>query len=330
MNITALIRDLLFGHDCVIIPGFGGFIGNYTPARLDRSTGTFHPPVKQISFNRNLDHNDGLLIKEISAVTGVNYGDARNMAEEYASGIRKKLDRGEKVVMEDIGSFILNHEGNVQFEPLTGINYNLDSFGLESLQCIPLEGYDVKRKIPGIHPVRPKQYSLRKYVWRAAVLIPFAAAVFFVSTRTDLFRHRIETSTMNPLVSAELEHNMTALEDVRTNTIPESAIATEEKTDSETTAAESDIQPVSEPPAKTALAKTSGAYFVITGSFQSAENAGKQVSLLQAEGFNPEIVAAENGFFRVCAVTCPDLETAVIKKDSIVAKFPGAWISRKK
>ncbi len=66
MDITAFIRELLFGHDCVIVPGFGGFIGNYTPARIDKSTSTFYPPVKQISFNRNLNHNDGLLVGRIS------------------------------------------------------------------------------------------------------------------------------------------------------------------------------------------------------------------------------------------------------------------------
>ena len=66
MDITAFIRELLFGHDCVIIPGFGGFIGNYNPAHIDKNSGTFYPPVKQISFNRNLNHNDGLLVGRIS------------------------------------------------------------------------------------------------------------------------------------------------------------------------------------------------------------------------------------------------------------------------
>ena len=74
VDITAFIRELLFGHDCVIVPGFGGFIGNYTPARIDKKSGTFYPPVKQISFNRNLNHNDGLLVGRISGSSGINYG----------------------------------------------------------------------------------------------------------------------------------------------------------------------------------------------------------------------------------------------------------------
>lgn len=94
LDITAFIRELLFGHDCVIIPGFGGFIGNYTPARIDRSDNTFYPPVKQISFNRNLNHNDGLLIGRVSEAAGLNYADARNLVMEFAGDLTARLAKG--------------------------------------------------------------------------------------------------------------------------------------------------------------------------------------------------------------------------------------------
>jgi cell division protein FtsN len=68
---------------------------------------------------------------------------------------------------------------------------------------------------------------------------------------------------------------------------------------------------------------------VITGSFKSKENAVTQVNMLKNEGFAPEIVTTDNGFYRVCAVACNDLNTADIKKDSIAKKFPGTWVSKK-
>jgi hypothetical protein len=52
--------------------------------------------------------------------------------------------------------------------------------------------------------------------------------------------------------------------------------------------------------------------------------------MLKEEGFSPEIITADNGFYRVCAIRCYDLKTAVTKKDSIEKKFPGSWVSRKK
>ena len=189
MDITAFIRELLFGHDCVIVPGFGGFIGNYTPARIDKSTGTFYPPVKQISFNRNLNHNDGLLIGRISMSSKINYGDSRNLVEEFVTGLRKKLEKGEKVVFDNIGSFINNQEGNVQFEPDGNANYHLDSYGLEPFQYLPLEGYDVrKRIIRHIEKDPIKQASRRKALLRAAVIIPLLSLLVVVPLKTDIFK----------------------------------------------------------------------------------------------------------------------------------------------
>ncbi len=336
MDITAYIRELLFGHDCVIVPGFGGFIGNYTPARIDKSSGTFYPPVKQISFNRNLNHNDGLLAGRISGSAGITYGDARNMIEEFVAGIRRKLEKGEKVVFDNIGTFVNNQEGNVQFEPDRTSNYHLDSYGLESFQVLPLEGYDVRTRITrhiSKDPVR--QVSMRKILWRAAIIIPLLALIAIVPLKTDLFKTKTEATTMNPLVSAEFEQNRMAVDEgvkadvgVKSDEGAKADAGNSEASPGQITSAVESEQPVKEiavPP----VAETK-VYYLITGSFRTEENAVSQVNMLKAEGFTPEIVVAPNGFFRVCAITCSDLVTANSKKDSIAGKFPGAWISRKK
>jgi nucleoid DNA-binding protein len=320
VDITAFIRELLFGHDCVIIPGFGGLIGNYTPARIDKSSGTFYPPVKQISFNRNLNHNDGLLVGKISGSASMNYGDARSMVEEFVQDIRKRLGNGEKVVFDHIGNFMNNHEGNVQFEPDRSANYHLDSYGLESFQCLPLEGYDVRKRIARHIEKDPvKQASMRKILWRAAVIVPLLAVLVAVPLKTDLFKAKVEATNLNPLVTAEFEQNkMDVDQDVKDEAVKSAeipAVVVEETT---------------VPAAVLSVPAEENSYFVITGSFKSEENAESQVNILKKEGFTPEIVAASNGFYRVCAIACTDLNTAVFKKDSIVKKFPGAWVSRKK
>ena len=320
MDITAFIRELLFGHDCVIVPGFGGFIGNYTPAMIDKSTDTFYPPVKNISFNRNLNHNDGLLVGRISGSCKINYGDARNLVEEFVSGVRRKLEKGEKVVFDNIGSFINNHEGNVQFEPDRNTNYHLDSYGLDSFQCLPLEGYDVRKRIIRHTERDPlKQASIRKVIWRAAIIIPLLSLIVAVSLKTDLFRSKVEATTLNPLVTAEFENNKKAVDEG--NSIKLAKIDEEAEPIADKTSPTEIIVPV---------ASESNAYFVITGSFKSKDNADSQANMLKEEGFSPEIIASENGFFRVCAILCKDLNSAVNKKDSIVKKFPGTWVSRKK
>jgi len=335
VDITAFIRELLFGHDCVVVPGFGGFIGNYTPARIDKNSGTFYPPVKQISFNRNLNHNDGLLVGRISLASQINYGDARELVEEFVAGIRRKLEKGEKIVFESIGSFINNHEGNIQFEPDRSANYHLDSYGLEPFKCMPLEGYDLRKRISQHTDRDPvKQAMIRKILWRAAVIVPLLALIVAVPLKTDLFKSKVESTTMNPLVTAEFESNKKALDEVSNKTESDLNQSVKEISHPELPVIKEEVIPapiktpeVNSKPAVTSVANN---YIVITGSFKSKENADLQAGMLKGEGFDPEIVITDNGFYRVCAMACSNMKNAVAKKDSILSKFPGTWISRKK
>jgi nucleoid DNA-binding protein len=314
MDITAFIRELLFSHDCVIVPGFGGFVGNYSPARIDKSTATLYPPVKQISFNRNLNHNDGLLVGRISGTSGINYGDARNLVDEFVASIKKKLERGEKVTFDNIGIFINNHEGNVQFEPDRNVNYHLDSYGLESFQFPPLEEYDVRKSITRhINKEPVKQASIKKIMWRAAIIIPVLAIIAAIPLSRSLFRSDVETTTLNPLVTVELDDNRKAV-DEKVVIIPPAA----EITDNNSQVPEN----------LPASAEEQMHYCLITGSFKMKQNAYNLADMLRREGYDPEILDGPGGFYRVSAERCRDLNSALDRAKSISGKFPGTWVKK--
>lgn len=309
MDIKAFIRELLFVHDCVIVPGFGGFIGNFSPAHADDSSGTFYPPVKKISFNSNLNHNDGLLIGKISQATGVNYGDSRQKVEEFAKELKGRLAKGEKVVFDHIGTCVYNKENNILFEPEPNINYHAGSFGLESFQWYPAREYDVRKRVTRHISREPVRISAtRKNLWRAAVLIPVLALLIAVPLKTDRFKARVEATSLNPLVTAEFENNKKAIDEAAV-IVPDTSIPV---------ITETPAAPVDEVQ-----------YTIITGSFKSEGNALSHVEILKADGYEPEIHQASNGFFRVTAMTCNSKEAALSTRDSISKKFPGTWISKK-
>jgi hypothetical protein len=279
----------------------------------------------------------------------MNYGDSRILVEEFVSGIRKKLEKGEKIKFDNIGSFVNNHEGNIQFEPDRSVNYHLDSYGLEPFVCMPLEGYDVRKRIVRQKNMEPvPQLPTRKILWRAAVIIPLLSILVIVPLKTDIFKSKTENSTMNPLVTAEFESNKRAVDDGYSKPlITDSAkTVTPEQKDPVAELAEQKTPPVTEtstvPIAKAknekpapevivpSVSQSGKSYFIITGSFKSRKNALYQFDRLKEEGFSPEIVTTDNGFYRVCALSCDNLKTAVYKKDSIVEKFPGSWVSRNK
>lgn len=322
MDITAFIRELLFGHDCVIVPGFGGFIGNYTPARIEKISNTFFPPVKQISFNRNLNHNDGLLVGRISESAKMNYADARNLVEEFVNNLRQKLARGEKAVFENIGSFINNHEGNVQFEPDREANYHLDSYGLAPFQISPLESYNVRERVLRYRDKETlKRASVRKILWRAAVVLPLLGLVV-VSLTTDIFKNRIQRTSLNPLASMEFENNRQAVDK-------------DKSADSLLNMSKSTVtEKVSEPVLDIAVKEEKvippgtpdGVYCLIAGSFKSEANATTLIKKLEAEGYKPEIMKGPNGFLRVSAKRCSTLAEAENTKNSIAKNHSDTWV----
>ena len=84
-SVAHYISELLFLHDCVIIPDFGGFIGNRKSAQLNKTTGRLIPPSKQILFNRNLTTNDGLLINHIAQNESISQHEAKQKLEEFVN-----------------------------------------------------------------------------------------------------------------------------------------------------------------------------------------------------------------------------------------------------
>ncbi len=323
MDITPFIRELLFSHDCVIVPGFGGFIGNYVSARMDKATSVFYPPVKQISFNRNLRNNDGLLAGRISAHSGMSFNDAVNLIEEFISGVRKRIEKGEKVLFNNIGIFSVNHEGSIQFEPDRTANYNPGSFGLESFQFSRAEAYDVRKRITKhIDRDTERSHDTRTFLWRAAIIVPLVALATLIPLKTSIFKPRLETTTLTPIIKTEAEK--VSYPDIKVD----SAFTVETSGSGKVISEESpqgaqDISPIS-----SSVKLEESGYYLITGSFRLRENAYQQAELLEEEGFSPEVVMATNGFFRVSAMRCNNLSAAIEKKDSLIKRFPGTWVRK--
>ena len=81
MRLDLELHRLLFDHDCVIVPGWGGFLAQYRPARLDANRQLIHPPGKEVGFNRHLLRNDGLLTDHIAQRDGIGFASANALID---------------------------------------------------------------------------------------------------------------------------------------------------------------------------------------------------------------------------------------------------------
>lgn len=144
MAVENHIRQLLFERDCVIIPHFGGLVGNYKSSKLDRIQNKFSPPSKEISFNKNLTHNDGLLANRISVEEKISYEEANLQLKKFAEELKISLKQGKKIEFEQIGILFSDEHQNLQFEPDYAANYLVDSFGLTSFHSPAVKKAGIK------------------------------------------------------------------------------------------------------------------------------------------------------------------------------------------
>ena len=341
LDIANNIKNLLYQHDCVILPGFGGFVANYKPAEVDYNRNIFAPPSKDISFNSQLTHNDGLLISDVSYSSGLAYLDAKRIVENYIKEIKSRLENGRKVVIDELGTFLYNKEKNLQFEPDKLKNYLIDSIGLSTFEFSLLEEYDVRKKIQPKFGVAQKNINRRKVLRRSLIAIPVLAALVLVPLKTNLLKtNKLSFNPFNQ--NTEITHKPAS------PVVQEEASFTQLASEAKPEATENlnkkeDLAPGNDPEevSNEVVMETSSSvepvivqekrYDIVAGSFKNKDNATRLSTSLMKEGYNAELLEASNGFYRVLIEGSPTF--VVARKEMYKFKYshPGEnyWLLKR-
>ena len=163
------ISNLLFLHDCVIIPDFGGFICNYKSACIDETSGIITPPSKDILFNRNLTHNDGLLANWIVCKENIPYDKAVKQVELFCEDLKIRLNQRQRIAFGDIGVFYTDRRFNIIFESGEN-NFLSDTYGMEEIEAPKLTTEDKRLKpqqieIPTFTPEMSPYINMESTNW---------------------------------------------------------------------------------------------------------------------------------------------------------------------
>lgn len=138
MILTQYIKELLYQQECVTLPGFGSFVTQNHPIRVNRFTGEFTPPSRSISFNRLIQENDGLLASYIARRESIPYNEALLEIEKECTRWNKRLD-SDSLILPGVGEFSLNAENKLRFIPHGKINFDPNATGLNAFQKPPLK-----------------------------------------------------------------------------------------------------------------------------------------------------------------------------------------------
>lgn len=201
-TIWDFVKELLHEQDCVIVPGFGGFVCNSEHSRIDQVSHLITPPAKRIVFNQNLKTNDGLLANRMAEYLKINYSEAVRLIDENVTKTKEVLEDKKVLVVDYFGSFRLNADANFVFLPDKQNNFLHSSFGLMPLLAEPVSGRTIKsgkaRIFKDRKQVRPSKNSKRR---RNTVTVLATTFVLLLAVNFYIFIKQPELSisgtTMN-------------------------------------------------------------------------------------------------------------------------------------
>ena len=307
------ISELLFLHNCVILPDFGGFVGNPQSAKINKITGVLSPPSKQILFNTNLKTNDGLLITHISIQEGITQEVAKNEVVIYITKISNKLIKSKVLRIDRIGLLSLGREGNIIFLQDNINNYSLDSFGMKAIhnKAVVRKAIIEEKLGDTIINIRKHSYNPKTFLRAAAVIIPLIALSYFSITQQDNINNvYTQMASLNPF-----ENNLTTEPTILTNAELKSEVAAspivefiEEK---------KEVVPV------ITLQKTT--YYIVVGAFAEKKNANKMLKKLKKWNYNAKIVPG-GSLLRVSYSSFTNKTEALIALHEIKQENSDAWL----
>lgn len=265
MHLATYIKDLLYRYECVIIPGFGAFITQSRSASIDNATHTFYPPTKSLSFNRQLQTNDGILANYVASVEQTSYELALQKIRNFTGTLSLELSEGKTITLKHIGEFVLNKEHKVQFVPSEKENFNTASFGLASFVSPSIAreqlAASVEKETVALYQEKKKTaYPFMKYAAIGLIAITLGGISGLKIYEGEVEKHNLaEREKANVLVENEIQEATFIIE----NPLPALNINIEKQT---------------------------GSYHIIAGAFRIEANAQKKIAQLSDKGFAPQLI----------------------------------------
>ncbi|MDD4820329.1 MAG: SPOR domain-containing protein [Flavobacteriales bacterium] len=139
MLIDKYIENALYLYQCVIVPGFGGFLAIESPSSQDTTSGKRTPEGKKFSFNPALRVNDGVLASYIANMRDVSYAEALLEISHAVDFYLSRLAKGDSVDIAGVGMIKPSDDGQWVFSPYGEKSFSRENYGLESSVPSPEE-----------------------------------------------------------------------------------------------------------------------------------------------------------------------------------------------
>jgi hypothetical protein len=317
-SIEKHISDLLCLHDCVIVPGMGGFVANHKPAVIVEERNLFQPPSKEIGFNRSLSHNDGLLANHICKREQSTWDESMALIDRFVSAVMTDIEKGVTSRFQGIGTFRKDALGNLQFTPNERNQLLPGAFGLSEFHFEPLHSH---------HPVRSHEEPVRRLLRSRSPR--YWAAIAAMLAGLFLFTPELEMPDNQKIDTGNIMVSMSRSETEQTNpSETEISISAEVLTENTGSAVIADNKEAENPLNQ----NIENPHHLVAASFKTEAPAKHVLAQFQKDGFtNSSILHAANGRFRVSLYSYSDRSKAMEKLYALREqdRFKNIWLLTK-
>ncbi|MFU2373546.1 MAG: SPOR domain-containing protein [Bacteroidales bacterium] len=160
IELSRHIESLMLKHDCVIVPGLGGFITQYVPARRVEGEQLFLPPCRTVGFNQQLTLNDGLLVQSYMQAYDTNYPETIKLINDAVKQLKQELQENGEYELSGIGRLTLGIGGKYNFTPCEAGVLSPELYGLDTVS-IPNVAQAEKQK-PAIAAHDKKKVHIKR------------------------------------------------------------------------------------------------------------------------------------------------------------------------
>lgn len=315
MELENYLKQLLYQHDCVIVPGLGGFVCAHKKIEFNVQAGFIMPARKTVAFNQNLNNNDGLLANHLVQKEKIGFTKALENINAWVGRLNQILNEGETVNIDGLGSLSLNTEKKVVFVPFADVNFSTETYGLPKLDL----GIKTKSKasapqtakkekaqkqeeplpIPPRPPVQPVRVKSRGRIIAGKIitiiigLIVLAGLIIIQDYPFHSLAHKgsIINLDSTPAPKAKAAQTESYPLQNNSNTTAEPLVETTEPKQQEDNSLQNNTITQQRVETSTATStKTDSVFYIIAGAFKSESNAEDLRDDLSRKGFSPEII----------------------------------------
>jgi hypothetical protein len=293
------IKNLLYLYDCIIIPGLGGFVARYYPARVDGLRRKLKPPCKEFSFDDSLVKGGEVVISFIARVRGIEESEARTIVERFALETRAIVQQGDKAELPGLGWFIKGPKGKIHFEFDMVNNFHPETAGLPELNLPEFNKSDktVMEVVPEPLTRKKQPGRIRHIAWLVPLLLLLAAGIYGYLNWEKVKKQPVVAGLLEKLGSGADDYS---LQPNIVMGLPDSASAVDNAIDT-INSLKNALNPGTEEPqilSKDPYANCTR-FYLIAGSFKRMKNAQDLSKKLSSQGFRTEILTSTDGMYRV-------------------------------